>query len=237
MIRKLSTFVLFLIITSEINAQILSSFNIGVSGGLSIPLNDFGDNDPTSSKSGFATKGYKLEASISTKLVQTMDVGLMFFATSNGTDLDNYIEQLNKQNSLNSFSADSKQWVITGGFAGLTYSIPIQESLFLDARVYAGMITFDSPQILLATNKVDSYLKISKTEVSSFAYLGSLGIRIPINRTFHLTISADYLSSNPNFENVNETLSISGKLTQKTNKFKQQMNILAFSVGTKIFLQ
>ena len=212
------------------------NFYIGISGGPSIPMSDFGSDDVNNSAAGFAVLGSKFEINAGLRLFNILDLSVMSFVNTNGTELDKFIDFANRQNPGYAFSADAKSWSIFGALGGLSISYPVPGGFYVDARVLGGFISIESPEILLRSNVQNTFLEVEGKTTSSFVYLTSAGARYPISDGIHLGLGIEYISAAPEFEDVTTTTNIEGMETKSTTNIDQSMNLFNVTLGFKFFL-
>jgi opacity protein-like surface antigen len=236
--KKFLILFLFIISLNAVNAQnsFVENFYIGISGGPSFPMNDFGSDNVNNPASGYAVLGSKFEINVGIRFLNLFDLSFMSFVNTNGTDLDKLVNYTNSQNPGYGFTADSKSWTIYGGLGGFGISYPVQGGFIVDARVLGGILSVDSPRILLKSSNPNTFFEIEGKTTTSFVYLASAGARYPISDGIHLGMGIEYLGAGPKFDDVATKLVLDGNETISTTDIDQLMDVFNVTLGFKFYL-
>jgi len=230
----------FALLTSTFAQGILSEtggkFYVGVSGGLSFPTGDFGDYNPETQKSGYATTGYKLELNAGLRLFNVLEISALGFRNVNSTDPENLKIKLNAQFPSSNFKIESNDWIIYGGLGGFGISYPLPQKFIIDFKVLGGYLNITSPEFNFTTQNPGAYYKIESTTVSSPVYLTSFGIRYPVLPKLYTQLGFDYLGSTAKFNDVKTISSIEGEVTETTTSYERSLDAWTITLGLKFFI-
>lgn len=238
--KLLMIFTCILLTVTAVKAQVLSSTGgkiyIGAAAGPSFPLGDFGDDNPKSKASGYATAGYKVELSAGIRLVNIFEVSIMGFRNVNPTDPANLRAAVNSQNPANNYNVETNDWEMYGAFGGLGISTPLPKKFIMDVRVMGGYINIKSPEILLTTPLPDVYYKVEGKTVSTLGYFTSLTFRYPVITKLFALLGFEYLAAIADFNDVKTTSSMEGIVTESTASFQRTLQAWTITAGVKFFI-
>ena len=237
--KQILLFLILIFSFSTLSAQgILSQTGgkvyIGITAGPSFPVGDFGDNNPKSDKSGYATTGYKVEINGGIRLFNLLEFSVMGFRNTNGTDPENLKNYLSAQ--FPSANVKSDDWVIYGALGGLGISYPLPDKLITDIRVLGGYLNVTSPEISLTTARPDVFYKIESKTVSSLVYLTSFGIRYPVLPKLYALIAFEYIGAPVKFNDVKTIKSSESGQTEAITSFEQSLDTWTITAGVKLFI-
>jgi hypothetical protein len=207
-------------------------FGVDLSVGPSFPYGDFGRKSASNDNSGFAKLGYKIEAGATYKLIDVINLNVMGFYTSNGTDLSDLQTLLGQRNPGTSWTAQSGRWDIFGGLVGLSLTMPITKKLTGSFKAYSGILNATIPELNVKGTNNSSYIQ-SKQTTSTFSYIVSLSVSYPLSRSFYWTSSADFIGATPNFNDVSIQSTING-VPQPVVKTSLSQNMQSFIIDTGI---
>jgi len=209
---------------------------LGISAGPSFPVGSFGDNNPQNERSGYAKTGYMIELNGGIRLLNLLEISVMGFRNSNGTDLSNLISTLNSANPGANLSGESDAWAIYGALAGVGISYPLPANFIADVRVLGGYLNTSSPEISLTGDDPGTFIKIEENTVSSPVYFGSASVRFPLSNRLYLNFGFQYIASSSKFKNVKTMTSIEGEVTESTSSFDRTLDTWGLNVGFKFFI-
>ena len=209
----------------------LSKWHIGINAGPGFPSGDFASKDATMDKSGFAKFGYKVEVNGGYNFTKIIGIGIMAFLNSNGIDLEPLNNKLVSLYPGTSWTYEPKRWAVYGAMAGLTIKYPASKKLYFETKILTGILKQNTPEFLFKEN-YNTY-RISEKSSSSFTYLVYLGAIYPIEKSLYLTIGAEYIGSNPFFENIQIENLRNNVTTVTSSSYTQKMQMFNFTIGFK----
>jgi len=206
-------------------------FSVELTAGPSFPYSDFGRKDVSQESSGYAKLGYKFELSAAYRLIDVLDITVMGFYNSNGSDLSNLSSFLNQKYPGSNWIADSKRWNLLGGFAGFQLDFPITKKITGGFKAYSGFINTKSPEAILRNG--NDFFKQSELSTTSFGYFVSLSANYPLTKSLFWTVSGDFIGSNASFNDVKTTTFINGATNEKTISYSQNIQVFVIDTGIK----
>ena len=232
---------IFLSMITTVSAQILSTTGgkiyVGVNAGPSFPLGEFGDTNPESKQSGFATVGYNVELNAGIRLFNIFEISIMGFRNVNGTDPDNLRTFVNQNNPANNYNIESDDWEMYGALGGLGLSYPLPEKFVMDIRILGGYVNISSPEFNLTTPLPDVYYKIEGKDISTFTYFSSLTVRKPVfTPKLYLLLGFEYLGADADFNDVKTIESSEGIITESSASFERSIQVWSITAGLKFFI-
>lgn len=211
-------------------------FDISVGYTPAIPISDFGSNNSSNPKAGFAKSGpgisLFLNKSITKKIQLTSGVLFNAFFVE-----ENVLRQIKLDNPNYSFISNVSNWNLTNLFVGLNYH-------FIDKKMYnSNMIFYNRVLIGLAfvkppiinsdgtniTTGSKLYYNQTADKSNSISFLFGFGIKYDSPKKTFFAIGFDLLYSHPQFNNVIITTVNNNTLTTLTTTSSQ--NILAIPVS------
>lgn len=230
----------------SVKAQTKGSSFIGVNGGVSFPMGNWGKSALISSTSGFVSD----PAGFANKAPLISVDGAYFFSEHFGVGgVFNYATYKTKDLSTlsagyqESFDADQvtttagsyKSWSI---LPGIYFNQGLSKKFSFTARALAGITHTSTPKI--SVNVMDSdiddgtfeQLSASKT---AFALDGGIGLNYKLCKKWSLNLHGDYFYSKPNFkiENTNRS-NVAGRYIDSYNQALNGINAtlgVAYSLG------
>jgi hypothetical protein len=236
--KKLYFIVLALLISSLVysqdkyNANLSPKlFGIEITAGPSFPYGDFGSKDAYNESAGFAKVGYKAGVNLTYHLIDIIDINLMGFFNSNGTNLSNLQNALSEKYG-GAWTADSRTWNIYGGFLGFEFSYPIYRKLSVGFRAYSGMINSKAPELTIRNGNF--YYKQDEKTASSFSYIISLDGKYHLTNNLFWIASVDFLGGSASFKDVKTTVSTGNTPVVTVQTFSQDMRTVIINTGLRI---
>jgi hypothetical protein len=217
-------------LSSPIHAQDEKGF-IGVSIGPSIPLGDLASKNPNNDAAGWANTGAIFEISFAYKLGGgNFGVTALLRGQANPYDAQALADELANQVTGVNWTVETTAWGIGGLMFGGFGSFPISEKASFDTRAMIGFLSTTSPEITSTISGPGgtAWFKRGSTDASSFAYLIGAGFKFDVRRKLYLLTNLDYLSTNPEFRNVETTTSLG---TRVKSTWSQSMKTLNLSIG------
>lgn len=235
--KKILIVVFLIVIASTLQAQERNyqlnpnKFGVEVNAGPSIPYGDFGSKDAYNESAGFAKLGYKVEANVSYHLIDVIDVYLMGFYNSNGTNLSN-LETALRNKYGGTWSAGSRTWNTYGGFVGFEFSYPIYRKMSVGFRAYSGLLNSKAPEVTIVNG--NDFYKQDEKSASSFAYIISLNGKYHLTKGLFWVLSLDFLGGSASFKDVKTTEYVGGVTNERFNTFSQDMRTVVVSTGLRL---
>ena len=212
--------------------QQTSKSYIAVSVGAAIPQGNYALKDITVNGSGFANTGTNFEASIVKIIKRRTGIILMYRNQSNNMDQSALSDQYAKKYPTITWQVNTTSWKINAFMAGSYSSFPLgqKKMVSLDLKLLLGIAIAKSPQINAIGQQggVSASAEQLTGTATAFAYCVGLGLKVEVVTNLFILFHADYLDTNPTFENVT-TKSSAGTTT--TNAFGQNMGTINFNLG------
>lgn len=211
---------------------------INLSGGLAMPIRDFGNNNIDVSTAGLAKLGYLLDGTVFLKFTKYIGISGTFHYQSNQINSVAINNAYTFNNPGVLFTTKSKPWKNYGFFGGLFFNIPIERiqgfSLFADFSF--GLPKFISPELYTTGTYRGSTGTITQVggETSKFAFYESIGFMQKISKGLGINFTVNYFASNPYFSNV-AIIGTNG-IPSTTTKFSQKIEALSLKMGMSFFL-
>lgn len=204
---------------------------IGISLGPSIPMGDLSSKDADNYSAGWANNGAVFDISIAYKLGKgNFGITALLRGQANPTDAQALVDEIANQNPGINWEVESDDWGIGGLMFGGFGSFPISEKASFDTRAMIGFLSATSPEITITGSVAggSAWTKQGSSTASSFAYLIGAGFKFDLGSKIYLLTKLDYLSSNPEFSNVEFTASDGSR---ENDTWSQSMGTLNLSVG------
>lgn len=178
----------------------------GVSVGLAIPMGDFANKDAGRSSAGLASTGYRIQIKYQHHF--TDNFGLNFLVRNQAHEVESALlaAELEEDFPMYDYRINIKSWRINSFLLGMFYSFPLNEEkdLFLDMKLSAGISVTKSPRAqttIISGSYTETVTQLSATD-QAFGFLVGTGIKYYLKEDLGLSLSADLLSTNPDFDEI-----------------------------------
>lgn len=219
------------------SAQTKPSSFIGISGGISMPVGNWGKSEMvsstsgfTSSPAGFASKGPLLSVDGAYFFSKHFGVGALFnYATYKTKDLNTLSAGYQESFDVDQVTTTAGRYKSWSILPGIYFNQPLSQKLSFRARGLAGITHTTTPRI--SVNVMDSdiddgtfqQLPASKT---AFALDGGIGLNYNIWKKWSLNLNGDYFYSKPSFTIQNtQRNNAAGRLITAYNEPLSGVNI------------
>lgn len=241
---KIIAFLTAAIITSTATtAQQRPANFIGVEGGISLPLGNFGKastataltsikgtvNDP----SGYAKAGGFFAVDGAWFFSKYLGVGGMFkYGTYNLKHVDSLSQGYQESFDVDKTSTSVTNYKMWSVMPGLYFDLPIAKKFSVTARALAGVAHASTPTITVAIEDggvEDPSVIQSSASRTAFAFDGGVGLRYSILRCLAINLRADYFYTKPDF-----TIANSGRNNnagREVSEYDQALSSLNFTLG------
>lgn len=193
---------LFILLSFNVNAQVKSY--IGLYGGLSTPVSNFGSTDYYNNSAAFAHKGITYGVDGAVYLYKGLGIGATISFQDQGKLTSTDVSTL-AQGYTNDFKADQASVTASNRYDNLNILIGPQYSFeyhrfIFDLRASAGVVkTFSNPVLQMIVYGVpeqtgDFYQRGVSSTV--FGYGGNVGIRYKLGDNWTLGVKGIYVASN-----------------------------------------
>ena len=205
---------------------------VGISIGPSMPTGDYASADLSNELAGLAKTGAIFDISFGYKLGKNMGLSAMLFSHSNATDSKTIENGLYDLEPLASWTVESKSWSSAGLLFGGYGSFPIGKgSTSFDARAMIGFSSSSSPELRITgtLNNSSVWVETASESASTVAYLIGGGFRFNVAPKVCLLVNLDYLTSKPEFKNVETNTNLGDS---STDTYSQSIStIVGFGIG------
>lgn len=203
---------------------------INISGGLNLPVGNFGSQSYENDLSGMAKQGYTTSASAGYRLIGPVGVMARYEHTRNQMQTTGMLDVLYRVDG-DSWTANAGQWSISTLAAGPYVSIPIG-LLTVDVRGLAGQMTATCPATSMEGNYANIPLSVRTSSSQSKATLYGTGltVRYRLSTSFAVQINSDYSHANVKFNDMT-TSSTTGFNREQTATYTSQKPISFISVS------
>lgn len=210
---------------------------VSLGGGASIPLGEYAGSDFSEESSGFARVGGNFNIYFGFRFNEFFSIAGLLNGCVNRYDYvkvqewftENFAESLPNT----SWVVESKNWGLGGLLAGPVGSIPIVTNrFFFDVRLLGGFLYAYSPAIYVTgveSGEPDKVLNIEQGSVISWAVDAGAGFRYNRSRNQYFILMADYLYSNPNFNNIG--INTEEFSFERDNAYSQVVSTINISIG------
>jgi hypothetical protein len=180
---------------------------VAVSMGPSFPVGGFANKDLADESAGAATTGAIFDISFAYKLGKNFGLSALLRGQANPIDNKDIEKQLNQTGD--SWNVDKTVWSSGGILFGGYGSFPISSKVSFDTRAMIGVMNTACPELNVTLEGTGGEVWINQSSVSaaSFAYLIGGGIKYDVGKKICLLVNIDYLSSKPEFTDVEITSS------------------------------
>jgi opacity protein-like surface antigen len=219
---------------------------LAITGGLSIPVGDFGSYNIKNNGAGFANNGFNAGISFAHVFWKNMGVAAMYRFqnnTINNTGLTN--QKTASQFPDSAWSTVTTPWKVNILMAGYYYSYPLgrAKKIYFDVKLMLGGVRTYSSGYTLTATLGPNLLSVAQpvSVANSFGYCVGFGFKYNITDDVYLLLHADYLQSKPDFKNVSIVSTVSGTIIGlnggvTTQNFEQKISTynLSLGIGVKI---
>lgn len=208
---------------------------ISLSLGAAAPFGDYASTESDNDDAGFALTGGNVNIAFGYKLGQTLGVTAMLNAGSNPLNTNALEDEFRDNFPQTSWNVTADPWgygaLMAGGFA----TFPLGTRSSFDVRLLIGALSSTTPEITATAS--GSGVTANATRESQTVTTGAFDVgfvfRYRITDPLCILASADFLSANPRFEDV-ETRSTFGS---STSDFDQNLRVLNVNVGVGFLLK
>jgi hypothetical protein len=208
---------------------------LSLSLGVAAPFGDFSNTSSDNDDAGFAMTGGNVNIAFGYKLGQTLGLTAMLNAGSNPLDNEALENEFQDNFPQSSWDIDSDPWsygtLMVGGFA----TFPAGTRSSFDIRMLIGALSSTAPEIRATATSFGvsgTATRQSKTVMTGAFDVGFI-YRYRITDPLCVFASADFLTANPKFENVETT----GTFGTSTSDFDQNLRVLNLNVGVAFLLK
>ncbi|MCK5766273.1 MAG: outer membrane beta-barrel protein [Bacteroidales bacterium] len=209
---------------------------VSIGAGASIPLSDYANTDFSDEASGFAMVGGNFNINFGYRFNEYFSASGLLSGCVNRYDyieLQNWLTQEFAEDLPDTrWVVESKNWGIGGLMAGVTGTLPlVSNSLFFEARLLGGFMYAYSPAIYVTgkeTDEEDKVINIEQASASSWVLDAGAGFRYNRTRKQYFILFADYMHSNPTFNNVRTNTNMG---VARDESFSQQISNINISIG------
>jgi hypothetical protein len=208
---------------------------VSLSLGAAFPFGDFANTDTDNDDAGFAMTGGNVNVAFGYKLGQTLGITAMINAGSNPLDEEAVEDEFEDNFPATTWDIESDPWtyatLMVGGFA----TFPAGTRSSFDVRLLVGALSSKCPEIRATASGFGAsgtLVRESKTEMTGAFDVGFI-YRYRITDPMCVFASADFLSANPRFEDV-ET---SGAFGTSSADFDQNLRVFNLNVGVAFLLK
>jgi hypothetical protein len=208
---------------------------LAISLGAAVPFGDFASTQTDNDDAGFALTGGNVNLSFGYKLGETLGLMAMLNGGSNPLNTDALEDEFRSNFSQASWSVKSDPWsygtLMLGGFA----SFPTSSRSSFDVRLLLGVLRSTTPQIDATASiaGVSTTATRESKSVTTGAFDVGFVYRYRITDPLCILVSADFLTANPRFENV-QTRSVLGT---RTDNFDQNLRVINLNLGVAFLLK
>jgi opacity protein-like surface antigen len=211
---------------------------IAISIGANLPDNDFGSKNENNQSAGYANTGGILNASFAYKLAGNFGVAARIQGQSNAVDNGTIVNQWSEKYPNVNWTASSDSWQVGSLMGGIYGGFPLDGAgkVLLEIRGLIGVLHATIPQVTVTGEMfgVSESGTQQSAEASAFSYLGGAGLRFNLGESVGLLFNADYIGSNPEFNNVVTTTTLS---TTSTRSISMQYGAIDLGVGIAFLLK
>ena len=204
---------------------------IAISAGPSFPMGDFASTDSDNEGAGLAKTGSFFDLSFVQKFGTNLGMTLLLRGQYNAIDHEPIMDGLIQEEPLVSWEVESEGWSLGTLMGGVYGSFPLSpDKVSFETRVMAGIVSANSPEILITGTDAFSsaWVKQEHGSGTAFGYLVGVGFKFNLGQRLALLINFDYLATEPEFEDVTTTTSI-GIFSENT--FSQSITTINTGVG------
>ena len=205
-----------------LNRPEIEFFSLKFSGGLAYPLGDFASMDATSELSGLAYRGNTFCGDLIFNLSKYVGLQATYLSQRHALNYQTISNYYNSYYKVTNFTASGEDWLISGGFIGLNFSLPVKQysGLSVHGDISFGAPKFTYPQQVVkgsANPQISAPVTatFSRTETHSGAFKSGIGLRYKLNKNLALHLSASYFSAKPAFFDI---------LLSATNGYTEYIN-------------
>lgn len=222
----------------NLDSLFLKRGSFGLSGGLSLPVMDYGLAKLTPS-SGYANPGYQIRLQAGFEVSRSFGLKMMYIYNNNPynnskftQDFKPYSNTIFNGTSFNSIQTNP--WTIGGVLIGVFYPVRLPSTTY-EFKFMAGFLNATMPQqdFNLTINSTGSPLKlrVDETYANDMAYLAGVDIRHRIKDDWLLLVNLDFLYSEQTFTNILIKDVRTGMSAQWSPDYKQYFHVVGLCVG------
>jgi len=209
---------------------------VSIGAGASIPLADYASTDFSDEASGFAMVGGNFNINFGYRFNEYLSASGLLSGCMNRYDyveLQSWLtEEFAEPLPDTKWIVESKNWGLGGLMAGFTGTLPlVTNSLFFEARLLGGFMYAYSPAIYVTgkeTGEEDKIINIEQASAPSWVIDAGAGFRYNRTRKQYFILFADYMHSNPSFNNVRTNTNMG---FERDESFSQQTSTINISIG------
>jgi len=202
---------------------------------VSFPQGAFASTDLNRDDAGFAGPGAGLSVLFGNKVYKGFGITFKAEAQVNSIYTESLEAGLAASNPNFNWKLSGANWTIAGLSIGPHYSLNLKRWAF-DARVLAGALNFNSPEINLEGSTTSgsgnaTYI-ISKKQTNSWSLSFDLSVKYEFKRDWVLVAGTGYLMANPKFSNVKNSLYTNDVLiSENLSNYQQSFRLLQANLG------
>lgn len=192
--------------SQETDSKELTSNEFGLSVGSAIPMGYFADKDAGRTSSGLASIGYRIQLDYKHLFSENFGIGFLARNQSHNVDPALLVEELKGDFPMYEYRVSTSSWKITSFFLGMFYSFPLshEQHIYLDFAFSGGISATTTPRA--ETTIINDSYQASVTQFSAksqaFGFLIGTRLRYYLTEDLGLSIGADVLSTNPEFDEI-----------------------------------
>ena len=180
---------------------------MGLSIGVSLPMNDFKKAVLLDSISGFAKTGIAVSFEYAYRFTHNFGMQIIVDYSGNGIDEGSYKDQLEAAHPEYYFNVESTEnWTSGGIFLGPYLRFPLIDNLSVDVKVLGGYFGSYSPRVLVRNHKIDDPNEkgdyyVERSRGNGFGYLLGAGFKYKVN-SYYVLLFGNYISSSIEFKDA-----------------------------------
>lgn len=230
-------------ISTAASAQQKPANFIGVEGGISLPLGNFGKASTATAltsiegtvddPSGYAKAGGFFAVDGAWFFSRYFGVGGMFkYGTYNLKHVDSLSQGYEESFDVDQTSTTVTNYKMWSVMPGIYFDLPLAKKFSLTARALAGISHTTTPNITVAIEDggvEDPPVVQSSASKTAFAFDGGVGLRYSILRCLAVNLRADYFYTKPDF-----TIANSGRNNnagREVTQYDQALSSVNFTLG------
>ncbi|MCK4568940.1 MAG: outer membrane beta-barrel protein [Bacteroidales bacterium] len=209
---------------------------VSLGAGVSIPMAEYANADFSDEASGFAMVGGNFNINFGYRFNDYFSVCGLLSGCVNRYDYvkvqDWFQQEFAEALPDTRWIVESKNWGTGGLMVGATGSLPLVTNRFyLEARLMGGFMYAYSPAIYVTgqeKDEPDKRIDIEQASAPSWVFDAGAGFRYKRTRKQYFILFADYMHSNPSFNNVRTNTNMG---YERDESFTQQISTVNISIG------
>lgn len=210
---------------------------IGITGGISFPLGNWGKADYIVSTTsfandlaGYAGTGQWIGIEGAYFFSKYVGVGALFNYGSNKTkDIDSLSGGYRESFDVDQVTTTAGSWKVLDFMPGLYFNFPVYQKLAVTARALAGITSASTPLITVDVEDGgidDGTFTQESSSKTAFGFDIGAGLSYPVIKSLLIQLNGDFSYSKPDFTITNtQRMNTAGRLITEYNQPLEAMNI------------